>query len=151
MLKVHVIGTGPEFSGPAYIYRLDDYGDAEVLEKEIERDFPLGFVVIWVDGLKHVDLRTSFGDLYELNELLADEYHGEAFRLYAEHHQNAAYAFDNFEDAYHGEWGSLEEYAKDFYESCHGPFNVPGFEISVKLSDWEYDYMNLEGHIFANV
>jgi hypothetical protein len=52
-----------------------------------------------------------------------------------------------WDDVYAGHWGSLEEYAEDFYEEIYGPFDVPGFTISVNRPDWEQDYLEVDAAI----
>lgn len=150
MLTVYAIGRDGLAFTEEYQYPLDHYADAEILEKELDADFPLGWVVTRVTGLKYVDSRTSLSDLYAMDELLEDEDHGEAFELYVENQLDASYAFDTFWDAYQGEYDDLEDFAMSWLHDALD-FEVPsGFRIEWDRVAWECDYTNLNGHIFIN-
>lgn len=69
-----------------------------------------------VAGEVSADLEDEWAEWADLP--LEDHWDMEAVRAYAEHHGDAVLALENFEDAYRGQWDSVEDYAHELAEDC---------------------------------
>jgi hypothetical protein len=78
----------------------------------------------------------------------------EAIEDLAEDLGGLEYALDAFEDAYCGQWESLEAYAWHLTEECNPELmNAPiGYRIELDMIAWQCDYwISSNGHVFRNV
>jgi antirestriction protein len=89
-----------------------------------------------------------------LAEKLAETYPAEAIQAFCDYW--SADDLEYFEDAYHGEWESGADFAKDLVEGCYDcdALNLP-YWVTVRF-DWEetwdnlqHDYIELDGFIFS--
>lgn len=116
----------------------------EIYIADVESDYDLG-----------IGEYASLDDVWEKARIVGDAHDPEAMASYLSYFGwDTSYA-DSFEDAYHGKWDSLEDYAINFYEDVYGEFNLPGFRIEVDLVAWECDYFTVDTsggvHVFRHV
>ncbi|WP_043465227.1 antirestriction protein ArdA [Kitasatospora sp. MBT66] len=81
----------------------------------------------------------------------------EALTAYAAYVGSAEYAVDTFEDAYEGEWSTLEDFAHDQLMETDAEYRAAmescrGWRPSLDMVAWECDYTHTaSGHVFRSV
>ncbi|MFJ1755994.1 antirestriction protein ArdA [Kitasatospora sp. NPDC088134] len=81
----------------------------------------------------------------------------EALTAYAALVGNAEYAVETFEDAYAGEWDSLEDFAHDQLMETDDEYRAAmescrGWRPSLDMIAWECDYSHAaSGHVFRSI
>ncbi|MGW2398520.1 hypothetical protein ACWCYY_18400 [Kitasatospora sp. NPDC001664] len=81
----------------------------------------------------------------------------EALTDYAAHVGDAAYAVESFEDAFHGEWESLEDFAHDQLMQTDDEYRAVigecrGWTPRLDMIAWESDYFHTpSGHVFRRL
>jgi len=138
-------------------FDLAEYVSVADLEADIYHELTMfEYEVRTVDAPFKVDPRMSLEELLAIQEKLDDPCHGEAFELYANYQGDVQYALDYFDEAYQGEWPSMEDFAHDFlmevdeeyraaYESCRG------WSPDIDLVAFHCDFTEIDGHIFQAV
>lgn len=82
--------------------------------------------------------------IWEMAQVIGDSHEPEAMAAYLSYYGWDTGKADGFEDAYRGEWDTLEDYALNYFEEIHGPVNFPGFSITVDLVSWECDQLVID-------
>ena len=83
---------------------------------------------------------------------LTETYPAEAVQAFIDYFGEGLLCAENFEIAYHGEYESGAEFAKELVEGCYGGSNLPWFVVT----DWEAtwynltdDFIELDGFFFS--
>ena len=85
-------------------------------------------------------------------ETLAETYPAEAIQAFIDYFGEGDLTEENFEVAYHGEFESGAEFAKDFVEGCYGDNAHPWWVVTDWEATWNNlsdDFIELEGYIFS--
>lgn len=138
-----------------------DYSDEEEFLAAVRRVTGNAdeLVITNIEGLSDTPGLTSLADVWSWHELINEDtqpYHRQAMAAYLAHQSYVIDYTSNFEDAYAGEWDSIEDLALDFFESVYGEIDFPGFRIEVDEIAWRCDYSDTVApdgtrHFFRNV
>ena len=85
-------------------------------------------------------------------ETLAETYPAEAIQAFIDYFGEGDLTEENFEVAYHGEYESGAEFAKEFVEGCYGDNAHPWWVVTDWEATWDNlsdDFIELEGYIFS--
>ncbi|WP_441248959.1 hypothetical protein [Kitasatospora sp. McL0602] len=81
----------------------------------------------------------------------------EALTQYAAHVGGAEYAVESFEDAYQGQWSSLEDFAHDQLMELDDEYRAAmegfrGWRPELDVIAWQCDYfITGDGHVFRSI
>jgi antirestriction protein len=109
------------------------------------------------EGPFPVERYTSLDTVWETAEVIGDAHDPDAMAAYLAYHGWDLSTASGFEDAYAGQWDSLEDYALNFFEEIYADtvLPIPGFRIEVDIVAWECDFFTLDAadggvHVFRN-
>ncbi|MEU5878151.1 antirestriction protein ArdA [Spirillospora sp. NPDC047279] len=155
MLSIYVACLAAYNDGELHGRWLDlkDYDSQEELVAAIEDMLAASPVPDAEEFAIHDYESTEFDTAVEIHEYAGTDYvwrlemalretsDPDAFAAFLSYHGNdLTYAMDYFEEAYHGLWSSIEDYALEFFEDVYGDVNFPGFRISVDTVAWESEH-----------
>lgn len=83
----------------------------------------------------------SLADVWAFFEVLDNAHDANAMAAYLGFNGWDLNYADNFDDAWCGEWDSIEDYALNWFEEIHGDLLAfPGFKIEVDTVAWQMDH-----------